>query len=143
MASLEDIRAGIARNLTDRLDLAPLTGVQISPYMLGSPTLPTVYVMGPDLVTYHRAMSDGLTDWTIIVQAFVTLTSDIGGQRVLDRMLDTSGAASVKAAIEYDKTLGGACQNLQVRSTTGYQQYALASVQGDVLGAQWNVQVLT
>lgn len=141
MANLQDIRAGIAANLTAHLDLAPLTGCQISPYMLSAPTTPTVQVMGPDLITYHRAMADGVNEWTLIVQAFVGLISDQGAQQVLDRMLDTTGAASVKAAIEADGTLGGAAFSTTVVSSSGYRQYQLGG-QADVLGCEWSIQIL-
>ena len=59
-----------------------------------------------------RALDQANVDVIVIVQRF----SERAGQNRLDAYLSSSGASSIKAAIEGDKTLGGACQTLRVTS---------------------------
>lgn len=141
MAALADIREGIRANLAANLNVGAYTPPQISAYALANPTGPYVQVFGPEEVSFHRSMSStGHSDWTIKVQVGVPLTSDRGAQELLDRMLESSGAASIKAAIEADKTLGGTVQDCVVTGASGYGQYVTA--QGDVLGCEFLVLVL-
>jgi hypothetical protein len=135
MASLSEIRVGLADALS------AIEGIQASPYMLSNPTPPAAHVF-PDQIDYDKAMARGLDDWFMTVQAFVGLSSDIGAQERLDVMLAPSGPASVKAAIEADRTLGGVVGGLRVESCSGYRTYQLEAVQHLVLGAEWRVHVL-
>ncbi len=140
MASLASIRAGLAANLTANLDLGANSSVQVSAYALANPTGPYVQVFGPDEITFHRAMANGHAEWDIKIQAGVPLTTDRGSQELLDRMIESTGSASIRAAIEADKTLGGTVQDLIVRGVSGYGQYVTG--QGDVLGCEFLVTVL-
>lgn len=145
MAALTDIREGLAANLR-----AVLTGVQVIPYMLASPSPPTVHVYpggGAELIEYDLAMGRGLDRWMFTVQAFVGTSSDQGAQMKLDEFIASSGPQSVKAAVEADQTLAGALTinpgetPVRVLSCTGYRVYARDGG-SPVLGAEWNVQVL-
>ena len=79
------------------------------------------------------------------VQALVGFTTDEGAQKRLDKMLERSGATSVKAAIEADRTLGGKVSDLRVIKASGYRTYEL-HVQGvrtpPVLGCEWTVEII-
>ena len=57
-----------------------------------------------------------------------------------NQMLAPTGATSVKAAVESDRTLGGVVESLRVTQCSGYQTYTLP---GDrqVLGAEWTVEI--
>jgi hypothetical protein len=133
-ATLTAIREGIAANL------AALDGVQVSAYMLASPTLPGIQVF-PASIEYDLAMRRGLDKWMLTVRAYVGLSTDQGAQMKLDQYLAPSGVLSVKQAIESDSTLGGTVGDVQVVSSGGYQVYARQD--GDpVLGAEWTVEVL-
>jgi hypothetical protein len=137
VASLADIRAGLAANLST------IKGVQISAYQMANPTPPCLQVMGPseaDGVVFDRAFAHGHHNWNIEVLALVALTSDIGSQVLLDEMIETTGASSVKEAIETDPTLGGACQTLDVTTLGGYSPYTIEG-RGPMIGARWNVLV--
>lgn len=136
MASLTDIRAGLAANL------AVLNGVQISPYVTSSPTLPVIWIRpAPDEhAEFHQTMHNGLEWWHLIVEAYVGTPSDIGAQMKLDELVESSGPTSVKAAIEADETLGGVAQTLQVERATGYGEYGRPDGT-TALGAKWNVLV--
>jgi hypothetical protein len=123
--------------------LATLNGYQVSPYMISSPTLPTVWVKGPADVEYHQASQNGMSTWTLIVQAFTNLAADIGGQEKLDPLCEETGALSVKALIEAEPTLGGQVDDLIVRTLGNYDTYSLAGVGQPVLGVEWTVDVIT
>lgn len=137
MASLADIRAGLAANL------AVLDGIQVSAYLLSNPSLPTIWVRPApgEGIEYHKAFANGLENWTMVVQAFFANgISDIGAQKQLDELLESSGPTSVKAAIEADKTLGGVVQDTYVQSCTGYQEYGRPDGT-TALGCEWTVVV--
>lgn len=136
-ASLADIRQGLAANL------AVLDGIQVSAYVLGNPSLPTIWVRPSpsDGFEYHRAFANGLESWTMLVQAyFASGISDIGAQKNLDALLESTGATSVKAAIEADKTLGGVIKDLKVTTCTGYLEYGRPDGT-TALGCDWTVVV--
>lgn len=145
MSSLAAIRVGLVTNLNTLK--TTYRDMQISPYVLSNPTLPTIWVKPtPGAVTeYHQAMEtmgnpDGQIMWSITVQAFVGAGSDKTAQILLDELLATSGTSSIKAAIEADKTLGGAAEDLIVRRCISYQEYQRTD--GTLaLGAEWLVEV--
>lgn len=140
MATLAQIREGIRANLAANLSLGAYTDPQISGYALSPGTLPSIQVLGPAGIEYDKAMGRGHDDYEITVQAIVALTTDRGAQELLDRMLDPSGAASVKTAIEADRTLGGVVDHTWVVSATGYRQYS--TTQGEALGCEFTVAVI-
>lgn len=133
MASLAQIRTAVASACST------VTGKQASAYLLMNPSAPWIDVY-PAQVEYHRAMSNGLDQWTLTVRAGVGLTTDRAAQVTLDEMLAESGSASVKAAIESSPTLGGVVEDVFVRSAGGYRIYQTAG--GEVLGCEWTVDVL-
>jgi hypothetical protein len=140
MSSLAAIRAGLVTNLNTLK--TTYQDMQISPYVLSNPTLPTIWVKPTqgNVTEYHQAMRNGQETWSITVQALVAGAGDINAQMVLDELLATSGAHSVKAAIEADLTLGGATDDLIVRRCISYQEYQRAD--GTLaLGADWIVEV--
>jgi hypothetical protein len=133
MASMKNMREGLAANL------GAIPGMQVSAYMLSNPTPPAAHVL-PAEITYDTAMRRGQDVWFFTVQVFVSLTTDIGAQKLLDKMLASSGSDSVKAAVESDRTLGGACDDLRVVSMGGYEIFVLGERQ--LLGATWRVEVI-
>lgn len=144
MSGLADIRAGLAANLSTLK--TSYRDMQISAYVLSNPTLPTIWVKPtPGAVTeYHQAFEtmgnpDGRMTWSLTVQAWAGGV-DQATQMLLDELLDTSGSHSVKAAIEADKTLGGAAQDTVVQRCISYQEYQRPD--GTLaLGAEWIVEV--
>jgi hypothetical protein len=134
--SLEAIRAGLKDNLER-------DGVLVSPYVLSNPTLPVIWIRPSPTegIEYHQAMGNGVENWTMLVQAYVGIPTDIAAQKTLDEMISSTGTNSVKAAIESDKTLGGAAHDLIVKKCSGYLEYQRTD--GSVaLGAEWEVLVL-
>lgn len=138
MAELADIRAGLAANLRARFPDAQCTG-----YLLSNPTAPSFEIeLGDDGVDYHEAMQNGVSAWSFTVRGFVASNLDIGAQKKLDVWAQTSGADSVKAAIESDRTLGGAAFDLLVVSMSPFQAMAARDGSGTYLGATWTVRVV-
>ena len=134
MSELTAIRQGLADALSTGLG----DGYQVSPWLLASPTYPTVQIM-PGEITYHQAMADGLTFWGFTVRVLLSLSSDIGAQQTLDSLMGEN-SSGVKAAIEEDPTLGGVCDDLIVRTVGNYQTYVTANG-GHIIGADWTVEV--
>lgn len=135
MATLAALRAGLAANL------ATITALQTSAYQLGNPTPPTAWVApGDPLLEFDQTMGRGRDLWHLVVEVFVSLTSDKGAQKRLDAYLAGSGATSIKTAIESDRTLGGACDNLRLTHIDGVGDYQLGE-RGAVLGFRAHVDI--
>lgn len=139
MTELADIRAGLAANLN-----TALSGIQCTGYLLGSPTAPGFEIeLHPNGVGFDRAMGRGLDEWFMIVRGYVASNLDLAAQKKLDLWLASSGATSVKAAIEADRTLGINDVDCVVTEATGYRQYTVASAPNvTYLGAEWTIRVL-
>jgi hypothetical protein len=134
--TLKMIREGVAANLMEVFG----DSWQVSPYMLSNPTTPSMHTI-PDPVEYDGAMQRGMDTWTLIVQAFVGLASDIAAQMLLDELLEPSGPGSLKAAIEAEPTLGGRVDDLHVTRASGYKVFVLEGRAG-VLGCDWEVTII-
>jgi hypothetical protein len=80
---------------------------------------------------------DVVMDWTInvVVGRYV----DRNSFTILDGFLSYSGATSIRAAIEGDKTLGGVCQTLVLPS--GANITSLSSADAEFLQIQFQVTV--
>jgi hypothetical protein len=138
--SLQAIRQGLAANLSTLK--TTYRDMQVSAYVLANPVLPAIWIKPTTgaVTEYHQAMINGQETWSLSVQAFVASGGDIAAQTVLDELLATNGPHSVKAAIEADKTLGGATDDLIVRRCISYLEYQ--RVDGSLaLGAEWIVEV--
>jgi hypothetical protein len=77
---------------------------------------PPAAVVEPLEIDYDEAMNKGLEFYRAYILVIVGRMSDRSSQDRLDAYLTDTGASSVKAALEADRTLGGACATLQVAS---------------------------
>lgn len=97
--------------------LQTITGLRVYNYQPEQLNPPVAY---PSLnsVTYHKAFGGGLVEmnWTILV--IVGRYLDRVAHETLDGYLSYSGATSVRAAIEGDKTLGGVADTLILSDST-------------------------
>jgi hypothetical protein len=135
---LSVIRSGLVTNLN------AIPNVQISGYRLANPTPPGIHVFpgaGSQDITYDLAMHRGLDRVPFTVQAFVGATTDQGAQKLLDKFINPTGTQSVKTAVEADRTLSGAVQDLHVTSCTGDRIYVTEG-RTPLLGAEWVVEIL-
>jgi len=140
-ATLAQIREGLAANLS------AIPNVQVSAYMLSSPTPPTLWVF-PEETDFDLTMQRGLDCYHLTIQAYIGAVADEGSQVLLDTLLDPASATSVKAAVEADRTLGGAVESLRVTKQTGYRLYQVpnmghATSMAQILGCEWTVEVYT
>lgn len=138
---IKAIRAGLAATLDSLVTSGALT--TSSPYGLANPQTPCA------MVTVGPAKFDEGVDTdvlTMVVAVLVGTASEEDAQVNLDAFLGR-GASSVKALIEADPTLGGACDNLIVTEASGQRIYALDTATGQatppVLGCEWTVEVTT
>lgn len=133
MADIARCRAGLAANLRQIEDL------QVSEYVLSNPTYPTAVIF-LGRTEYDKAFSRGLDSLIFRIRVVVAAVTDIGAETNLDEYLDTSGPRSIKQAVEAERTLGGACDDLRVTETEGEQVFTFES-QPQALGAEWLVEV--
>jgi len=104
---------GVRAGLGTALDT--ITGLRVFDYVPDSLSPPAA-VVEPLEVDYDEAMQRGLDFYRAFILVIVGRMSDRSSQDRLDAYVTGSGASSVKAALETDRTLGGACSTLQVTS---------------------------
>lgn len=130
MTTLAALRAGLAANLST------INGLRAVPYVPDNVEPPMAVVNAPT-ITYDTAFQRGSDEYTFTVDVYVSAASLRGAQLVLDDYVDP---AAVKAALESDRSLGGAAMTLRVTSMNSYRQ----EVVGDIpfLAASFSVQVV-
>ncbi|MCZ7536284.1 MAG: hypothetical protein M5T61_10390 [Acidimicrobiia bacterium] len=138
-----DVVAVLRRGIADAL--APLTlgeqGGQVHPYRLSSPTAPCMFVtLGDPSVSYDEAGNRGVDLYRLRIVAYAGAVDDEPSQRILDRWIAPSGAASVKGLCETDPTLGGVALDLRVTQVSDYQ-VATREGAGAVLAVVFDVEV--
>ena len=108
MASISAMRAGIATNL------ATISGLRTSAEIPDNPN-PPVAVVSLDSVNYDKTFNNGCVEYNFTVTVIVGRAAEKRAQRALDAYIST-GATSVKNAIELDKSLGGTAFDCRVTS---------------------------
>lgn len=136
MSRIGDIRGAIASTL-DAIE--GLRAVAYEPDKISPPTA----VVGDVSIDYDQTFGTAAArchKLDITVRVYVARATDRAGQDRLDEYVSPTGASSIKAALEADKTLGGTVDDLHVPSMSGYGFYEVA---GTVLmGAEFAVSVL-
>lgn len=135
MASLKAVRNGVESRLETIDGLRIVDGGNINPPA-------AVVTLSPEGIQWHKTFQDGLADWHVRVIVYVSTAYTRTARDLLDDFCDTTGAKSVKAAIEGDATLGGLVDDLVVQST---RQSDFALREGGTvvqyLGAEFDVFV--
>jgi uncharacterized protein YqfA (UPF0365 family) len=98
-----------------KANIATIKGMRVYD-LIPDVIVPPCAIVGQLDLTFDLNNSRGLDQANVDVFVIVQRFSERTGQDVLDKYLAGSGAASVKAAIESDLTLGGACNTLRVTS---------------------------
>ena len=111
-ATISEVKAGLAARL------ATITGLRTFAYQPDQLNAPMAY---PNIeqVLYHRTMRSGLTEFVCTVSVFVARPTERPAESSLDAYASPTGASSVKAAIEGDRTLGGKVDDCQVEQVSG------------------------
>ena len=135
MASVSELRAGIAANL------ATVAGLRTSATVPDAINPPIAVVM-PASITYDTAFArSGGDEYEFVVTVIVGRVDERSAQNKLDDYCSGSGASSIKAAIEVDKTLGGKAFSLRVTSLRNYTQITVGDI--TYLSAEFVVQVFS
>lgn len=129
MADVQAIADGLAARL------ATITGMRTSSHAADSISTPHAAV-SVEAITFDRAMGRGLDELTFTVRVYTSRASDRAGQKTLHGYL---GGASVKAAINGDRTLGGAAADTHVSGVSNVGVYDVAGT--DYFGADFTVTV--
>ena len=133
MTLVSDLRTGLANRL------ATITGLRSHDQVPDSLTPPSGVVGPPSKVEYDKTFGRGADKYVFPVRVLAQKTDGRAAQTALDAYLSSSGATSVKAAIEGDCTLGGKAHDLRVVSCQSYGSYQVGGV--DYIGAEWTVEV--
>lgn len=88
---------------------------------------------------FGSALAIGMDVATFNCRALVSKADELGGQEMLDLLMEHSGDRSVKEALEADRTLGGVCVEVFVARAVGPRVFTHELT--NYLGAQWTVQV--
>lgn len=109
------IPSTVRDNMKTRLET--VSGLRVLDTLPDSANIPTngaLAVVGMLDMTYDFTLNRGFDSATLSVLVIVGRMSESAAQDRLDGYLQSSGATSIKTAIEADKTLGGAVQTLRV-----------------------------
>jgi hypothetical protein len=113
MADIGELRDGIAANL------ATIDGLRTSADMPDNPSPPIAVVSLSD-IDYDQAFGKGLTVYNFDVTVIVSRADARNAQNYLDTYCSSTGANSVKLAIESDRTLNGKAFDLKVAQLRSY-----------------------
>lgn len=108
--SVTAIRTGIATNMSS------IPGLRVYAEIPDNPAMPCA-VVTLQSVTYDRSFQRGLTEYELLVTVIFGRIATLQAQRALDSIIST-GATSLKAAVESDKTLGGAAFDTHLSAMT-------------------------
>jgi len=101
--------------------LSGISGMRVLDTVPDSVNIPSqgaMAVVGMLDLTFDFTLNRGFDSATCSILVIVGRMSESAAQDRLDAYLASSGASSVKAAVEADKTLGGAVQTLRVTQAT-------------------------
>ena len=132
MASISELRTAIATNL------GTITGLRTSPEMPDNPN-PPIALVRPTGVDYNQAFNKGLTLYKFSVVVIVGRAAEKTAQRSLDAYCSSTGASSIKNAVESDRTLGTKAYDCQVTEMTNYTPIQMN--EGTYLAAEFAVDV--
>lgn len=132
MASITDLRAGLATRLGTISGLRTTTE---TPDTISPP----VAIVNVANVNYDRAFQRGLDEYNFVITVIVGRVGERSAQRLLDSYVSSTGASSVKLAVESDKTLGGKCDSLRVSDMRNYGSLVIGEI--TYLAAEFNVVV--
>jgi hypothetical protein len=122
--------------------LQAITGMRVFDYVPDSTNVPTnnaFAIVGQLNMNYDYTLNRGFDSATCNIIVIVGRMSEKDGQARLDGLLASSGSTSIKAAVEADKTLGGAVQTLRVVSAS---PGTITSANIDYLSYQYSVELI-
>lgn len=130
--SITAIRTALATNL------GTISGLRTAAEIPDLPN-PPIAVVSLDSVTYDQAYAKGMTSYTFTITVIVGRSAEREAQRKLDGFIST-GANSVKNAVESDKTLGGYAYDCRVVSMNSVGSVTISDT--TYLAADFTVTVI-
>ena len=130
--SIALMRKGIANNI-----LANVPGLRVSETIPDNPNPPQA-IISLDTVNYDQTFQRGMSQYVFIVSVLAGRVSERNAQRLLDSYIDP-GSATIKTAIESDKSLNGAVFDVRVTEMTNIGAVNLGETV--MLGADFRVEV--
>jgi hypothetical protein len=121
MASVSELRTGIATNL------ATISGLRTSAFMPDNPNPPIAVVM-PSSISYDDVFKRGMQTYIFNVLVIVGRVDERTAQSNLDGFVSSTGASSIKLAIERDKSLGGKAFDTRVTEMRNYGQLSIQDI---------------
>lgn len=109
--SITAIRDALATNI------GTISGLRTAAEIPDNPNPPQAVVQLQS-VNYDGAFQNGLTTYNFLVSVLVGRVDERGAQRLLDGYASSTGASSVKLAIQSDKTLDGNAYDVRVTDMT-------------------------
>ncbi len=110
--SITEIRDGLEANLET------ITGLRGYSEIPDNPSIPAA-IVNLNSIDYHQAFKNGLVEFNFSVTVIVGRFSSRSAQQKLNEFADNTGANSIKAAIESDRTLGGSAFDCVVQTMSG------------------------
>ena len=130
--SIADMRAGIAKNLRDNIP-----GLRVAETIPDQPN-PPMAVISLDNVNYDQTFQRGMTEYNFIVSVLAGRVTERRAQQRLDSFIDP-GSATVKTAIESDRSLGDKVFDVRVSDMSNIGAVNLGET--IYLGADFTVNV--
>jgi hypothetical protein len=124
-----------------KVRLATINGVRAFSYQPPQLNPPMAYPV-LNSATYHQTMGMGgsVTSFDFTIFVIVGRWVDRTAHAALDGFLSPTGSSSIMAALEGDKTLGGACSDLMVSSSANIT--ALEQDDAEFLQVSFSVTVV-
>jgi hypothetical protein len=119
--TISQITAAIAAKLST------ISGLRVYEYTPDTVYPPVAYI-SINNIDYHKAMNGGLIIYSVSINIVVGRVSERVAQEALDEYASFSGAKSVRAVLEADRTLGAVIDTLLLSSS--------ASVSATTIGDQ-------
>jgi len=130
--SIADMRAGIGKNLRDNIP-----GLRVSETIPDQPN-PPMAVISLETVNYDQTFQRGMSEYQFTVSVLAGRVSERNAQARLDSYIDP-GSATIKTAIESDRSLGGKVFDVRVSEMSNIGAVNLGETV--YLGADFSVQV--
>lgn len=121
MALISDLRTGLATNL------ATISGLRTAATMPDNPNPPIAIVI-PSTISFDDTFQRGMQTYTFNVLVIVGRADERTAQNKLDAYCASTGASSIKLAVEKDKTLGGKAFDVRLTEMRNYGQIVIGEV---------------
>jgi len=132
MATISELRSGLATNLQT------ITGLRVYSTLPDVVNPPTAMI-SLDKIAYNQQMRKGMVQYGFKITVVVGRVSERTAQNLVDVLVASSGAGSVKTAVESDRTLGGKAFDVFVPELSAIGAVSINGI--DYFSAEFSVQV--